>query len=287
MKPSLLILAAGMGSRYWGLKQIDPIGPHNEVIIDYSLYDARRAGFEKIVFVIRKDIEKDFKEFFGQRFDQHFQVEYVYQQIDDIPAGFAVPAGRTKPWWTGQAILVAKDVIHEPFAVINADDFYGRESFEAMYKFLSQNTDDSLYAMIGYHLKNTISPHGTVNRWVCTLDAQGDLVTVIETKDISADMGNLSPETIVSMNFFGFMPSFFTALEQWFTTFLQEHGQEEKSEYYIPFELDHLITQQKAICKVIPNPALWFGVTYKEDKPEVVANIQRLIAEGVYPDRLR
>ena len=297
MKPSLLILAAGMWSRYWGLKQIDPIGPHNEVIIDYSIYDAIKAWFEKVVFVIRRDIEKDFKEFFWSRFEKYIQVEYVYQELDVLPEGFSVPEGRTKPRGTWHAVLMAKDSIKEPFAMINADDFYGRESFEVMYKFLSENNSGDIYSLIGYHLENTVSPYGSVNRGVCATQ-DGNLVDVVETKDIQTQNGqigffnennhwtDLSPETIVSMNFFGFMPSLFGRLESWFLEFLKQYGQEQKSEYYIPFLLDQLVKNNTIVCKVIPNKASWFGVTYKEDKPEVVASIQKLIQSWVYPEKL-
>ncbi len=297
MKPTLLILAAWMGSRYGWLKQIDPIGPNNEVIIDYSIYDAIRAGFGKVVFVIRKDIEKDFKDFFWSRFEKYIKVEYVYQELTILPSGFSVPEGRVKPWWTGHAMLMAKDVVKEPFAMINADDFYGKESFEAMSDFLMKNTSDSLYSLIWYQLKNTVSPYGSVNRGVCS-STDWNLVNIEEKRNIQTMDWTLwyydedkiwhilDENTIVSMNFFGFMPNVFDYLEQWFLDFLQHHGTEQTSEYYIPQLVDDLIKTNTIVTKVIPNEASWFGVTYKEDKPEVVASIQKLISSWVYPEKL-
>jgi UTP-glucose-1-phosphate uridylyltransferase len=228
MKPTLVFLAAGMWSRYWGLKQIDPIGPNGEVIIDYSLYDAIEAGFGKVVFIIRKSIEADFKTFVGKRFEAILPVEYVYQELDILPEWFSVPEWRQKPWWTAHALLMAKEVVDTPFAVLNADDFYGRDAFVKMAEFLSVNTDDSLYAMMWYYLKNTVSDFGWVNRWICKVD-NWFLDDIVETKNIHTkdwimwyeqhDQRNvLSPEVLVSMNFFGFMPSIFDHIQQGFTS---------------------------------------------------------------------
>lgn len=296
-KPILVVMAAWMGSRYWWLKQIDPIGPNNEVIIDYSVFDAIKAGFWKIVFIIRKSIEADFKTFFWNRFEKFLPVEYVYQELDKLPVWFSVPEWRLKPWWTAHALLVAKDVIDAPFVAINADDFYGRDAFVKISEFLISNQEANEYALIGYRLKNTISDFGSVNRGICS--SNGNILSdIIETRNIHTkdwDIGyiskddtwsSLAPDTLVSMNFFGFMPSILDYIEIWFTKFLQNHGQELTSEYYIPAILDELIKNNQAICKVIPNNSSWFGVTYPEDKPQVVASIQKLITQKEYPEYL-
>ncbi|AHB41308.1 hypothetical protein P148_SR1C00001G0516 [candidate division SR1 bacterium RAAC1_SR1_1] len=297
MKPILVVMAAGMGSRYGGLKQIDPIGPNKEVIIDYSVFDAIKTGFGKVVFIIRKSIESDFKTFFGNRFEQFLPVEYVYQELDNLPLGFSVPEGRVKPWGTAHALLVAKDVIDAPFAAINADDFYGRDAFAKLSQFLTTNQDPNTYALVGYRLKNTISDFGSVNRGICSAD--GDVLSdIVETKNIHTKNGeigyigqndqwfSLAPDTLVSMNFFGFMPSILDYIEIGFKKFLQAHGQELTSEYYIPAILDELIKNNQSICKIIPNDSSWFGVTYPEDKPQVVSSIQKLITQKEYPDHL-
>lgn len=298
MKPVLLILAAWIWSRYGWLKQIDPIGPNKEVIIDYSIYDALQAWFSKVIFVIRKDIEQDFKSFFGNTFERYIEVEYIYQELSDLPQWFSVPEGRIKPWWTAHALWSARKAIQGPFALINADDFYGRSSFEAMYGFLSQNTSLTSYALSWYHLKNTVSEYGWVNRGVCEID-KWFLKDIIEIKNIQilgSDIGyytlkeewkSISPETIVSMNFFWFMPSIFTYAEEWFIEFLTQHGSEQTSEYYIPLLLDKLIKEQRASCYVLDTSSSWFGVTYKEDKPFVIQSIQALIQHGIYPASLR
>lgn len=285
-----------MGSRYWGLKQIDPIGPNNEVIIDYSIFDAIKAGFWKVVFVIRKSIESDFKMFFWNRFEKFLPVEYVYQELDKLPSWFSVPEWRIKPWWTAHALLVAKDCIDAPFVALNADDFYGREAFFAINEFLIKNQDPNSYALVWYYLKNTVSDFGSVNRGICEAN-NGLLSNIVETKNIfkkdwkiiyieDDQSKNLSPETLVSMNFFWFMPSILEYIEIWFKKFLENHGQELTSEYYIPTVLDELIKNNKIICNVLPNNSSWFGVTYPEDKSEVVSSIQKLISSWEYPKKL-
>jgi UTP-glucose-1-phosphate uridylyltransferase len=295
-KPTLLLLAAGMGSRYGGLKQIDPIGPAGEAIIDYSIYDALRAGFGKIVFVIRHDIEDAFREAIGRKFEKRAPVEYVFQELDKVPPGFSVPSQRTKPWGTSHAILMAKDVIHEPFAAINADDFYGATSYKILHEQLTSASPD--YAMVGFILRNTLSDHGAVTRGVCTCDNDSYLQTVTELMKIEKD-GNgakhldesgaarkLSGDEIVSMNFWGFQPSLFAHLRELFVDFLKQRGQEEKSEFFIPAAVNSLVNSGKVRLKVLRTPDSWFGVTYREDKPHVVANVRALIARGDYPDKL-
>ncbi len=295
-KPILVVMAAGMWSRYWWLKQIDPIWPNKEVIIDYSVFDAIKAGFWKIVFIIRKSIESDFKAFFWNRFENILPVEYVYQELDKIPDWFSVPEWRVKPWWTAHALLVAKDVIDAPFVALNADDFYGREAFFTICDFLIKNQDPNAYALVGYYLKNTVSDFGSVNRGICK--ANNELLSdIVETKNIIKKDGNigyvkdeqrynLSPDTLVSMNFFGFMPSILKYIEIWFVNFLKNHGQELTSEYYIPAVLDELIKNNTITCSVLPNNSSWFWVTYPEDKPQVVYSIQNLITQGIYPSNL-
>jgi len=296
MKPTLLVLAAGMGSRYGGLKQIDPVGPHGETIIDYSIFDALRAGFGKLVFVIRKDLEAQFKEIVGARFEKRLPVEYAFQELDKLPAGFTVPPGRTKPWGTTQAILMAEDVIREPFAAINADDFYGADSFKVLSQQLQSGTTD--YSMVGFILRNTLSEFGSVARGVCEVDGANYLKSIIEltkiekdgpgAKSITAD-GNVSKLTgdePVSMNMWGFTPEIFPHLRREFTEFLKVSGTAEKSECYIPMTVGSLIRNGQAKCRVLRSTASWFGVTYREDRPRVVADIQNLIKQGLYPEKL-
>jgi dTDP-glucose pyrophosphorylase len=297
MKPTLLILAAGMGSRYGGLKQIDPVGPNGETIIDYSIYDALRSGFGKLVFVIRRDIEQPFREIVGARFEKHAAVEYVFQQLGDLPPGFSVPAGRQKPWGTGQAILAAADTIHEPFAVINADDFYGANSFHQLAERLQTGGPD--YAMVGFVLRNTLSEFGSVARGVCRMTGDGHLQSVTEVIGIQMDgadakytdtaknVHQLAGDTVVSMNLWGFSPTLFGHLRTQFVEFLQQHGREEKSEFYIPVVVNTLVETGRERCKVLRSPDSWFGVTYREDRPRVVESIRRLIARGDYPEKLR
>jgi hypothetical protein len=295
-QPSLLVLAAGMGSRYGGLKQIDPVGPGGETIIDYSIYDALRAGFGKLVFVIRKDIEKDFREAIGARFERRTQVEYVFQELNQLPAGFSAPPGRTKPWGTAQAILAAAETIHEPFAAINADDFYGANSFRILAEHLRSGGLD--YAMVGFILRNTLSKFGSVARGVCRADDKGFLESVTELTKIEKDgtrarytdasgaAHSLTGDENVSMNMWGFTPSLFGFLREEFVAFLQKHGQEEKSECYIPTVVNALVTAGKVRCRVLRTTDSWFGVTYREDRPFVVEGIRRLIARGDYPEKL-
>lgn len=298
MKPTLLILAAGMGSRYGSLKQIDAIGPSGETIIDYSVYDAIRAGFGKVVFVIRKNIEKDFKEVFGNRFQNKIKVEYVFQELENLPEGFQLPPEREKPWGTAHAVLMAKDKINEPFAVINADDFYGADAFQKLADFFSQtDMNENIYSMVGYTLNKTLSDHGFVSRGVCETDSEGNLITVVERTKIEKLNGKilfsegdakieLQGNEKVSMNFWGFMPSFFNYTERDFIAFLKESIHIPKSEFFIPLVVNNLIQSKTIKLKVLPTSASWFGVTYKEDKPVVIQKIRDLIARGVYPAKL-
>jgi len=293
MKPTLLVLAAGIGSRYGGLKQIDPVGPHGEVILDYSVYDAVRAGFGKVVFVIRHDIEKPFREMLGHRYEARMPVAYAFQELDALPPGFTPPPGRTKPWGTAHAILVAEPFIHEPFAAINADDFYGADSYRVLACYLQSGAAD--YAMVGFTLRNTLSEHGSVARGVCRVDSTGYLQEVVELLKIfkngtgaryldeAGREHRLTGDEPVSMNFWGFTPSVFGHLRQMFTEFLAQHGREEKSECLIPRVVDALVRQGRARVRVLPTTATWFGVTYREDKPAVAAAIQQLVARGEYP----
>jgi UTP-glucose-1-phosphate uridylyltransferase len=285
-----------MGSRYGGLKQIDPVGPTGETIIDYSIYDALRAGFGKLVFVIRKDLEAQFKEIVGARFEKRVPVEYVFQELDKLPAGFAVPPGRTKPWGTTQAILMAEDVIQEPFAAINADDFYGADSFKVLADQLQSGSPD--YSMVGFVLRNTLSEFGSVARGVCEVDAANHLKSIIEltkiekdgpgAKSIAADgtVSKLTGEEPVSMNMWGFTPAIFPHLRREFTEFLKLQGKAEKSECYIPMTVGDLIRNGQARCRVLRSSASWFGVTYREDRPRVVEDIRKLIKQGLYPEKL-
>ncbi len=294
--PTLLVMAAGMGSRYGGLKQIDPVGPSGETIIDYSIYDALRAGFGKLVFVIRKDIEQAFKETVGARFEKHARVEYVFQELDDLPAGFTVPEGRSKPWGTTQAVLMAADVIHEPFAVINADDFYGAESYRVLSEHLQSGSPD--YSMVGFILRNTLSDFGSVARGVCRVDSDGYLVTVEELTSIvregeharntdpSGKETHLTGEEAVSMNMWGFTPAIFTQLRDVFHQFLERSGKELKTESYIPTAVNELVAAGKARVKVLRSSDSWFGVTYREDRPRVVDSIGRLVSAGRYSAQL-
>lgn len=296
-KPTLLILAAGMGSRYGGLKQIDPVGPNGEIIIDYSIYDALQAGFGKVVFVIRHDIEREFKEVIGARIAKRVPVDYVYQELTMLPPGFSVPEGRTKPWGTTHAILLAENAVKEPFAAINADDFYGREAYQVLAKHLTSGTPD--YAMVGFILRNTLSEHGTVARGVSHVDGNQHLQSVVEMMKIERD-GNgakntaadgnvtkLTGDEAVSMNFWGFTPAVFPQLRENFTAFLKKSGQEQKSECYIPTTVNELVTAGKAKLKVLRTHDSWFGVTYREDRPRVVESIGKLIASGAYPQKLQ
>ena len=295
-KPTLLVLAAGMGSRYGGLKQIDPVGPAGETIIDYSIFDAMRAGFGKLVFVIRKDIERAFREIVGSRFEHRIAVDYVFQELDKLPPDFSVPAGRTKPWGTTQAILMAEPAVKEPFAAINADDFYGRNAYGVLARHLTSGTSD--YAMVGFILKNTLSDHGSVARGVSRTDANNYLTSIVEMTKIERDgsgaqntepdgtITKLTGDEAVSMNFWGFTPALFPQIKVEFEKFLKQSGGEQKSECYIPATVGELVTAGKARVKVLRSPDSWFGVTYREDRPQVVESIRKLIAKGDYPEKL-
>ncbi len=298
MKPTLLILAAGMGSRFGGLKQVEPVGPNGEAIIDYSIYDAIKAGFGKVVFIIRESFADAFREKFDKKMQGKIKVEYVYQELNILPEGFTLPEGREKPWGTAHAILVAKDVINEPFCALNADDFYGFKAYQVMADFLSDSSSESEFSMVGYHLKNTLSDFGTVSRGICNVDENDHLKKIVETtKILKKDNTIISIEEdgsetlltgneIVSMNNWGFKPSIFKTLEQKFTTFLQTEINKPKSEMYIPSVIFDLIKENKATVKVLEANSPWFGVTYKEDKPFVVEKIRKLINQGEYPEKL-
>jgi hypothetical protein len=289
-----------MGSRYGGLKQLDAMGPSGEVVLDYSVFDAVRAGFGKVVFVIRRDFEEQFRTQVGARFGNRIQVDYAFQDINDLPAGFTVPEGRTKPWGTAHAVLAAEKVVHEPFLMINADDFYGRDAFAKMAANLTApRPDDGIdhYSMVGYYLKNTLSDHGSVARGVCTRDAGGMLASITEmTKIFKTPTGAenretepalpLTGEEVVSMNFFGFTPGLFGHLRTAFTEFLKVNGTDLKAECYAPKVVDDLIKAGRADVKVLESNDSWFGVTYPEDKADVVASIRALVASGAYPQNL-
>lgn len=302
-KPVLVIMAAGMGSRYGGLKQIDPIDEHGDKIIDFSIYDAMEAGFEKVVFIIKKGIEEAFKEQIGDRISRHVQVEYVYQELDKIPAGFHIPEGREKPWGTGHAILCCKDVVDGPFAVINADDYYGKSAFKTIYDQLSSEEDDGKYqyTMVGYQLSNTLTENGHVARGVCSMDARHKLTDIHErtkiekhghqieyTEDDGATWIPLSDDTIVSLNLWGFTKSMLGELDRRFAAFLDREvpGNPLKCEYFLPFVVDELLKEQKAEVTVLQSVDRWYGVTYKEDKALVVKAIRDLKNQGLYPDQL-
>jgi choline kinase len=298
-KPTLLVMAAGMGSRYGGLKQIDPMGPHGETILDYSVFDALRAGFGKVVFIIRPDFEQAFRENITAKFNGRIAVDYAFQTLDKLPTGFNIPAGREKPWGTTHAILCARETISEPFAVINADDFYGRHSFEVLHHHLDTlRLDSNAYAMVGFTLKNTLSENGTVARGVCKTDAHGYLKEIQELTKIektatgarnASEDGNalaLTGDEPVSMNMWGFSPHLFGQINVLFEEFLTAQGSELKSECYIPLSVGELVRRTEATCKVIPTTSSWFGVTYREDKPKVQASIAAMTAAGEYPDGL-
>jgi UTP-glucose-1-phosphate uridylyltransferase len=299
MKPTLLVLAAGMGSRYGGLKQIDPMGPSGETILDYSVFDAIRAGFGKVVFIIRPDFEKDFRERIAAKFAGRIDVGFAFQTIDQLPASFTVPAGREKPWGTTHAILCARDAVDTPFAVINADDFYGQDSYANLGRYLSGlDVNSTAYAMVGFTLKNTLSEHGTVARGVCKTDAKGKLTDIQELTKIAklshgaehrgedGTVVSLTGSEPVSMNMWGFTPAIFPQLEADFLTFLNTKGSEMKSEAYIPMSVGNLIRSGQASCEVLRSDSTWFGVTYREDKPVVQASILLQVSNGSYPASL-
>jgi choline kinase len=299
VKPTLLVLAAGMGSRYGSLKQMDGVGPNGEAIIDYSIYDAIRAGFGKVVFVIRHSFEKEFKEMFSpERFGGKIEVDFVFQELDYLPEGFSVPEGREKPWGTNHAVMMGATAVHEPFAVINSDDFYGTDAYRVMGEYLSKlDGAKGEYAMIGYEVNKTLSDNGTVSRGVCTVNEEGFLTSMVERTKIERnaegtivfhDLGDdqpLAENAPVSMNFFGFTPDYFAHSAEGFKEFLASDDVKTnlKAEFFIPLMVNKLVASGDARLKVLSTTAQWFGVTYKEDKPALVAKIEKLIEEGVYP----
>lgn len=300
MKTTLIIMAAGIGSRFGGgIKQLERMGPGGEILMDYSIYDAKAAGFDKVVFIIRRDIEQDFKEAIGNRIGAHIPVEYVFQDIADLPEGYTVPQGRTKPWGTGQAVLCCRGVVHEPYVIINADDYYGREAFVKLHSFLTEHAGGGktlTMGMAGYILENTLSENGTVTRGVCMVDSQGYLERIEETTGIRADERGrilcdneavqewIHPRVNVSMNMWAGYPDFLDYLEQGFVQFLGGIGDNPlKKEYLLPTIVEELLKNDLATVKVYETQDRWFGVTYLEDKPLVVDSIRKLIADGVYP----
>ena len=301
MKPTLFVLAAGMGSRYGGLKQLDGLGPNGETIMDYSIYDAIRSGFGKVVFVIRKDFENDFREKILSKYEHHLPVELVFQSINDVPEGVKVPAERVKPWGTNHAVLMGKGVIKEPFATINADDFYGRESFEVLAKELSSLAEGSKnqYCMVGYRVGNTLSESGTVSRGICETNEEGLLTSVVERTQIGWNADHkvyyvdengadqvISENTPVSMNMWGFTPEYFDYSEEYFINFAKANEGNLKAEFYIPLLVNDLVNSGTAKLKVLDTPAKWFGVTYAADRQGVVDKIAALVAAGEYPEKL-
>ncbi len=298
MKPTLVILAAGMGSRYGSLKQIDKFGPSGEAIIEYSIFDAIRAGFGKVVFVIRKNIEDEFRKAFGDKLEGKIKVEFVHQELDNLPEDFELPAGRVKPWGTGHAVLVTEDKVNEPFAVINADDFYGADAFNVIAKYLSNlKENDTRHCIIGYKLSNTLSEHGYVSRGICNTDSENNLVDIVERTHIEIkDKGivfedengdtPLTGNEIASMNLMGFAPSVFEYYKSDFKEFIKENLNNLKAEFFMPLIVNNLIVQKRGTVKIIDTTAKWFGVTYKEDKEMAIEKLNQLVKEGVYPNNL-
>ncbi len=299
MKPTLFVLAAGMGSRYGGLKQMDGVGPKGETIMDFSIFDAIRGGFGKVVFVIRKDFEADFRDKILCKYENHVPVELVFQSIDDLPTGFTAPEDRSKPWGTNHAVLMGKSVINEPFAVINADDYYGRDSFAVLAKeLMSVEGKKGNYSMVGYRVGNTLSESGSVARGVCVANAEGFLTDVVERTAIERIDGNISftdengetqtleENTPVSMNMWGFTPDYFAYSEEIFKEFLATELNNPKSEFFIPVAINKLINSGEATVKILDTTSKWFGVTYAEDRPSVVAKLQQLVDAGEYPSPL-
>lgn len=300
MKPTLFVLAAGMGSRYGGLKQLDGLGPNGETIMDYSIFDAIRGGFGKIVFVIRKDFEKDFREKILSKYENHIPMELVFQSVDKLPAGFTCPEGRVKPWGTNHAVLMGKEVINEPFAVINADDFYGRDSFAVLGRWLSELPEGAKnrYCMVGFRVGNTLSESGTVARGICSTNDEGCLTTVVERTEIMRVDGKVcykdeqgawvavDDNTPVSMNMWGFTPDYFKYSEDYFIDFLKNNLDNLKAEYFIPLMVNKLINEGTATVKVLDTTSKWFGVTYAADRQGVVDKIQSLVDAGEYPSKL-
>ena len=296
VSPTLLVLAAGMGSRYGGLKELDPVGPDGESILDYSIHDAHKAGFGKVVFVIRKEIEEPFKRRVGPRFEKRIAVEYVFQELGKLLPGFSAPAGRTAPWGTTHAILMAANSIHEPFAVINCHDFYGADSYRALARHFQSGTED--YAMVGYVLRKTLSEFGVVARGICQADDKGFLQKIVELKNIERAGGHatntdadgvetrLAGDEVVSMNMWGFTPRVFPQLHQHFQKFLQQNGADLQAECYIPDTVNELLVEGETRVKVLRAQDTCFGITYREDHPRAVEAIRRLIEAGNYPKRL-
>ena len=287
-KTTLAVLAAGMGSRFGGLKQIEPLGPNGQVIIDYSVYDAVEAGFNKAVLIIKKEIEHDFREVIGKRIEKMIDVDYAFQELDKVPSWFTVPEERTKPWGTGHAILCAKDVIDTPFAVINSDDYYGKEAYGLLHDFLVKGTDE--FCMAGVQLKNTLTDNGTVSRGVCEVGADGKLSSIVERTKIKdckytedgENWVDLPDDTLVSMNMWGYTTKVFDFLEDGFDKFLKENGTIPKSEYFLPLMVDDVIKTGKTSVSVLPTNSRWYGVTYKEDKDSVVKAFKELTDKGMY-----
>jgi hypothetical protein len=298
-KTTLVIMAAGLGSRYGGIKQLEPVGPSGEIIMDYSIYDAIKAGFNKVVFIIRKDLEADFREIIGNRIAKHIEVDYVFQELENLPEGFTKPEERTKPWGTGQAVLSCEGILSEPFAVINADDYYGKEAFEKVHDFLVNADVNKLdFCMAGFILGNTLSENGAVTRGVCKVNEKGLLTDIVETKGIEqkgdaavavdekGEEITIDLNAAVSMNMWGFTPGLLVELKEGFISFLKVSGQELKSEYLLPEMVGNLIHAGKATVQVLQSKDKWFGVTYKEDKPVVVDSFKALIKQGLYPEKL-
>jgi NDP-sugar pyrophosphorylase family protein len=298
MKPTLVIMAAGMASRYGSMKQIQQFGPSGETIMDYSIYDAIKAGFKKVVFIIRRDFAEDFKNIFEPKLKGKIETEYVFQEMNKFLDGHSIPEGRTKPWGTAHAILCAKEAVNEPFAVINADDFYGGDAFSKAHDFLKDGCKPDVYAIIGYELAKTLSEHGSVSRGVCEVDGNGNLVGIFERIKIYRDNGTMvyedadgskhevAEQAKASMNFWCFHPSIFEFIESGFKKFLDENIGNMKSEYLIPFVADQWVKAGKGVIKVIPTSAQWFGVTYKEDAPVVQRSLNEQVASGAYPNKL-
>jgi hypothetical protein len=305
---SLLVLAAGLGSRYGGLKQLDPVGPAGETLLDYAVFDAARAGFGRVVFVIRREFTAEFREKIGARYAGRVAVDYVFQSLDALPPGFTPPAGREKPWGTGHAVWCAREVVQENFAVINADDFYGAEALQKLGEFLQGSEISNLkfqmrpaqtrppqmlpavFALAGYRLANTLSEHGAVSRGVCEVGADGALRSITEQTNLSpADVGSgrkFSGDEIVSMNCWGFTPALFPALDAQLAEFLRDHGDQVKAEFYLPAAVSVMIARREAGGRVLPTASTWFGVTYREDKPRVQAALAELVRRGAYPEKL-
>lgn len=294
--PVLVVMAAGMGSRYGGLKQIDPVGPNGQIIMHYSIYDAWKAGFRRVVFIIKEELLDAFRERIGNAAEKLMQVDYVFQSPDKLPEGCTMPEGRTKPLGTGHAIYCVRGVVSEPFAVINADDFYGAQAFQCLYDYLKDAQDDDKYryCMVGYRVENTLTENGTVSRGICEADENGYLADIVERTAISRDAngvisdpeaGEIAEGTLVSMNMWGFTPSFLDELETGLRAFMTDELPKNpaKGEYYLPFAVDHLIQNGQATAKVLQTSAQWYGVTYKEDKPVVVEALRRMTEAGLYP----